>query len=520
MGVITKMLYRGEDLELAPFRNLFLDMEENIHIHYRDLRIELSRAEFEEICRTFSIQSKELLAIIRQKNYQDGKLPNSNQEDTRIWTESRLNHPVKYHPQRISIEECTDGYHVHLRNYKFLLSQADFNVFYHCIKNMDLTAPYASSRKDILQLFADNDMDFVVNKEDENTNTAYVFAANYHISKIRTICEKIGMTREIEDNKYIFKKADTTIVVSSMANDTLFSLQKMRSTANVLPLVAFLLQSNNNDKDALNHIKCQALDLFCYYSQCLTNKDKLPDVDLNYQNWNFDQQEQSIIFPFKLATATNDDKYFNSSMQAWNSFQKEHELFFVKPTKIKFDTILQEKTREKIFAQIRNTIAKVPGVAKIYLMGSVVRKEMGLYKSPFVHSGWAKLGSDVDILIEMHDKNITVPESWEFVNVSHSNSCDIYHLDEEKLNDEYGYQAEFPHITFFHHLIDAYVYFPGKGDFSKKEAFLKKFSAKLFFAANTNGEEVSDDELPDPWQVDTDSATAAAKNPKEKKKPH
>ena len=79
-------------------------MEENIHIHYRDLRIELSRAEFEEIAGIFVKQPQELQAVILERDYQDGKLPNANQDDVRIWTESRLQHEVKYHPQRFALE--------------------------------------------------------------------------------------------------------------------------------------------------------------------------------------------------------------------------------------------------------------------------------------------------------------------------------------------------------------------------------------------------------------------------------
>ena len=53
MGVIKKLLFKGESLAKVRHKNLFLDMEENIHIHYRDLRIEFSRLEFEEFCKIF-----------------------------------------------------------------------------------------------------------------------------------------------------------------------------------------------------------------------------------------------------------------------------------------------------------------------------------------------------------------------------------------------------------------------------------------------------------------------------------
>ena len=126
MGVIKKTLFRGQLLGKPRHRHLFLDMEENIHIHYRDLRVELSRDEFEDFVETFSKQSTELGGIIQEKNYQDGKLANTNQEDVRIWTESRLKHDIKYHPQRFSLEECGDGYHFHYRNLKILIDKEEF----------------------------------------------------------------------------------------------------------------------------------------------------------------------------------------------------------------------------------------------------------------------------------------------------------------------------------------------------------------------------------------------------------
>jgi hypothetical protein len=48
MGVILRVLHRSENLKKGQFRNLFLDMEENIHIHYRDLRIELQNTFFSD----------------------------------------------------------------------------------------------------------------------------------------------------------------------------------------------------------------------------------------------------------------------------------------------------------------------------------------------------------------------------------------------------------------------------------------------------------------------------------------
>src|SRR3989338_6626579 len=191
MGVILRVLHRSESLNKAEFRNMFLDMEENIHIHYRDLRIELSRKEFEDIVNTFSKQSAELMAIIRATNYQDGILPNANHEEKRIWTESRLENEVVYHPQRLSLEECTDGYHLHLRNYKFLLSKEDFGVFVKAVRDMDIEQPFASTFKGILELLDANHLHYNVKEE------GCVAVAHYHEPKVRSILTGIGMEREI-----------------------------------------------------------------------------------------------------------------------------------------------------------------------------------------------------------------------------------------------------------------------------------------------------------------------------------
>jgi len=75
MGVIKKVLHRDNNAISKPRHSrIFLDMEENIHIHYRDLRIELSLPEFEEFVSSFNVQSKELMRIIKKANIKMGYL--------------------------------------------------------------------------------------------------------------------------------------------------------------------------------------------------------------------------------------------------------------------------------------------------------------------------------------------------------------------------------------------------------------------------------------------------------------
>ena len=192
MGVIKKMFYRGKMLGKQRHCHFFLDMEENIHIHYRDLRIELSRGEFEDICDAFRKQSQELQAIINEKNYQDGKLPNANRDDVRIWTESLLKHDVKYHPQRLSLEECTDGFHFHYRNYKLLFDEAEFRQIAKLFKNLDVDSPYAATYDEVLDLLEANDVDFVLDAGNVPGEVLAIAVAAYHFPKIREIFKQIG----------------------------------------------------------------------------------------------------------------------------------------------------------------------------------------------------------------------------------------------------------------------------------------------------------------------------------------
>jgi hypothetical protein len=217
VGVINKLLYRGEFLSKPRHRNLFLDMEENIHIHFRDLRIELGRAEFEEFADIFARQSDELRQIIREKRYEDGKLPNANQDDVRIWTESRLKSPVKYHPQRVSIEACSDGYHLHYRNYKILVDEADFRGLIDAFRSVDPDTPDAATHDEVLALLVGNDIDCLRSPRDAEPGRLGLLAAPHHTRKIQNVLENIGFTRP--DPKYRrFLKGDLEVLVETLGD--------------------------------------------------------------------------------------------------------------------------------------------------------------------------------------------------------------------------------------------------------------------------------------------------------------
>ncbi len=474
MGVILKVLHRSEKLKKAPFRNLFLDMEENIHIHYRDLRIELSRGEFEDIVNTFTKQSAELMKAIKDSNYQDGVLPNANHEELRIWTDSRLENDVVYHPHRISLEECTDGFHLHLRNYKLLLERDDFHVLVQAFKDLDLDAPHASTMDEIVELLDANDLHYHV--EESNDGAFRLTVASYHEPKIRPILVGIGMDRTASGRTQTFTKDALKIVVDYSRDRADFKEHFVDAPRTVTPLTTVLAARDKApDPNWLNAMKARVLDTFTL----VANADGPLTMNLDFNAWLYDGLYDKVIFPFDPAPEKTDIK---RAYRDWSKFLSSVDMYFVKPSKVPFNGAKQKALYDSVLKAVNRTAAAVPAISKIWIMGSALNGTMGFYKSPFIHSEWAKLASDVDLLIEMDDsKTFTPPEDWTYINVSSTNGCAIFHIGELPFSDVFGHRKEYPNLKYFDHLIDAYVYFPAKGNKEKKDAFLEKFKARPVF---------------------------------------
>ena len=130
MGIITYLFHRSSRLSNQKFNLFFLDMGENIHFHYRDLRVEFSVEEFTELAAQFDECKEGVLKEIKN-GYRDGVLPNTNEASTIktfLAKKKKLVHPVKYNGNDISLEETADGYHLHFRNYKILLDKQSFTT--------------------------------------------------------------------------------------------------------------------------------------------------------------------------------------------------------------------------------------------------------------------------------------------------------------------------------------------------------------------------------------------------------
>lgn len=483
MGVIKKTLFRGNILGKPRHRNLFLDMEENIHIHYRDLRIELSRGEFEDIVSAFTKQAQELQAIIEEKHYQDGKLPNANQDDVRIWTESRLKHEVKYHPQRFSLEECGDGYHFHYRNYKLLIDPAEFRQLAQLFRSLDVDGPYASTYDEVLELLETNDVDFMLDAGNVPGEKLAIAVAQHHMPKIRDIFAYIGFTQEAEGEVRRYAGPRLAVTARPEKQRSALDYKRLRGYNEVGRLVDFLARSGASlDANELNRIKCQVLDLYF----ALKSGQAL-HVESDPQLWLYSHGNGQVIFPYSPTPRGKDDA--ETLYKAWSALLLSLQMNFVKPTKAIFTPQQQAALKEQVAQAMRREIAAFGAVDRVYYMGSALRGEMGRYQAPFVHGKMAKLGSDIDILVEINPaREGDIPAHWQLINPKASNHCAVYHTGEIPLADGPGeWPQRHPHVTFTQHLLDVYVSFPSQGFAEEKAAFLKKFGAKLFYDRARDG---------------------------------
>lgn len=484
MGVIKKVLYRGQVLSRPRHRNLFLDMEENIHIHYRDLRIELSRNEFEDIAKTFNKQAAELLGIIEEKQYEDGKLPNANHEDVRIWTESRLEHDVKYHPRRISLEECGDGYHFHYRHYKLLIDPADFRRLVKLFKSIDLDEGYAESYDEVLSLLEANEIDFVLHRGNVPGSVLSLAVAKYHLPKVRDVLEYIGFTAGVEQNKRIYTGSQLKVMVVENTEHSSDDYQQMRGYSGISRLIDYLANLGESiDFDELNNIKCQVLDLYNG-----VKSGKTINVELDPQLWLYVADQKKVVFPYsaqaKAGRSQSDQLY-----RQWAGILSGLGMSFVKPTKQIFAKAHQQTLSEQVTKTLQEKVYAKAAVQRVWLMGSAARQEMGRYRSPFVHGKLAKLGSDIDIMIEIDPgREDSIPAEWHLINQEASNHCAVYHIDQIPLAEDVdGWQTKLPQTKLIHHLVDAYVHFPSRGYDEEKEAFLKKFRGQLIYDRARDG---------------------------------
>lgn len=489
MGIIKRVLHHSNPLRLSRFNSFFLDMEENIHIHYRDLRIELSRGEFEDFVQTFRAQSDELLQIIRDTDYRDGRLPNANKQDVRIWTESRLKHSVSYHPTRLSIEECTDGYHLHYRNYKILLDELEFSRLREAFARLDLSVDNAATYGQIVELLDANHIDYLIDQGNAPPQTLAIAVAHYHQGKVDTILKSYGFQSVPEDKQLVYSSEHLTVRLKVYGANASIVFAPGKAHRDTLLLTEYLtLHQINNDVNLVNALKCEVLNL---YWQIANSPCPIP-VEIDPHTWLFSRTSRHIIFPYKpLHTASPTvAQQGDMLLKNWSALQARYAITAAKPNKRLFDNALQASFMDTVRSTLLERVASSPAVARVYLMGSASRGEMGLYCAPYAYGKLAKVGSDIDILIEIEpDREQEIPLDWKLISRRAPNSsCAVYHIGEIPSPwSVVHFEENYPDITLTHHVIDAHVYLPSAGDANLKQRFLTDHKAVILYDKSRDG---------------------------------
>jgi Ser/Thr protein kinase RdoA (MazF antagonist) len=488
MGIIKKILHHSNPLRLSRFASFFLDMEENIHIHYRDLRIELSRGEFEDFVRTFRAQSDSLLKIISETDYQDGKLPNANKKDVRIWLESRLKHSIKYHPTRLSIEECTDGYHLHYRNYKILLDELEFIRLRQAFASLGLPEESVGTYHEVVKLLNSNHIDYIIDQGNNPDAILAIAVAHYHQGKVDTIFKAYGFQKSQEEKQLVYTGDHLTVRVKIYGESTSIAFSPGKAHGDTLLLSEYLTShAINNDVNLVNALKCQVLDL---YWQISNSGQSIP-VELDPNLWLISRNTQCIIFPLSHALPSDNPAVQSEQLlKHWSVFQSKFAISSAKPNKIIFDEKLQSDFYHSAISAIMEKVASSSAVSKIFLMGSASRMEMGMYCSPYAYGKLAKIGSDIDILVEIEaGMENQVPLEWKLISRHAQDSgCSVYHIHDIQTPVPIShFTSAYPNIALSHHIIDAHVFFPAKGDSRAKATFLGKHKAKVIYDKSVDG---------------------------------
>ena len=138
MGAIEKVLSERElpERELHNSR-LFVDLSENVHIHFRELRLMFGAAEFFEFTDIVKESAKEVKKYLKkhpgykEQEIFDGLLVAGGiKRQTTPLQKSPKPHQSKYFPNRLQIElqeeKVIDSIHIHLRDYRLVMNIETF----------------------------------------------------------------------------------------------------------------------------------------------------------------------------------------------------------------------------------------------------------------------------------------------------------------------------------------------------------------------------------------------------------
>ena len=141
MGAIKEILFNKELPPREPHNSrMFTDLSENIHIHFREIRLMFGVEEFFEFFEILKEGARDIKRYLRRNpDYKeqvvfDGILVGGGAKRQVIPLEkSPKPHESKYFPNRLQIElqeeKVIDAIHIHYRDYRFAMNIETFREF-------------------------------------------------------------------------------------------------------------------------------------------------------------------------------------------------------------------------------------------------------------------------------------------------------------------------------------------------------------------------------------------------------
>jgi hypothetical protein len=146
MGSIKKILIKKDlpDRELHNSR-MFVDLSENIHVHFREIRLMFGVEEFFEFFEILKEGARDIKKYLRrnpgykEQEVFEGILVGGGAKRQIIpLQKSPQPHVSKYFPNRLQIElqeeKVIDAIHIHYRDYRFVMNIETFREFTHGMK--------------------------------------------------------------------------------------------------------------------------------------------------------------------------------------------------------------------------------------------------------------------------------------------------------------------------------------------------------------------------------------------------
>lgn len=488
MGITTYLFHQSNALEKQRFNMFFLDMGENIHFHYRDLRIELSVGEFVELAELFNRYAKDVLVEI-ENGYKDGVFANTNEAGTlkTFWEkEKKLQNPVKYHEQQLSIEETKDGYHLHIRNYKILLFKESFS---HLVKAIAPILPLLEQKeltRDPLLLLRQNELNpkLISRYQTEEREELVVEVGSTFRNKAAQVLKAIGYSMlEKRGEKKIYVKGQSTVTIIPPGSTHQLNIASPDDADNPVRLDIFLCRYGASlDAEQLNTLKLKILHLL----KMAENKAIAP---FTLENLFIHQQS---LNPVVDLFSRDQDIEMSQEIDRFKKMLVANKLFFIKPQKKFLPAEQQLAVEDAFFSFVMEKLAVHEWVRKIYVLGSSNHHSLGRYSVPFVHFDWVKIHSDFDIYIELDpDMKAAIPKEWEKKFYWPRAGSDYYHFGE--IGDGMSSDAawKYPGIRFYDHLVEGYLFDPAKGDKARRDKWFSEAKVKCIFSRDITGQWIS-----------------------------